>query len=341
MGVMEQSCPHYRPAHQRVWRFTWAALSLLFILWFFIVLGVNHCTKQTNPKVDCAVPGLGVFSFQPLRENPLLGPARRTLVRFGALDPRKNSVLKEQWRIVTCIPLHAGLFHILVNLLTLIFVGAHLEREYGTLTVVAIWLASAIGGGLWSAILLVPENISVGASFPTMGLVGCTLVDMLLYGDLYVNKLVAAYSLFVVSGLHIVIGLMPNVDNWGHVGGFISGFFVSLLVLTRVEPRCMTEVEGGVAVKKRIDLGFKRRIEIYRRPLRIGGTMVVALGYILAMLAIASGGDRQKNCNWCQNLNCVETRFWDCPPVRHWRLPKKVVCKVRFRSPPGLSLIHI
>ncbi|GBG75245.1 hypothetical protein CBR_g19880 [Chara braunii] len=278
MGVVEEPCQDVIPVHQRVWRFTWALLSFLFILWFFIVLGINHCTKQTNPNVDCAVPGLGVFSFQPLRENPLLGPSRKTFIRFGALDPRRNSLKNEQWRILTCIPLHAGLFHILVNLITLVFVGARLEREYGTLTILGVWFASALGGGLWSAILLVPENVSVGASFPTMGLVGLTVVDMLLYGDLYVNKVVAAYSLFLVSGLHIVVGLMPNVDNWGHIGGFISGFFIGLLVLTRVEPTCMSQVEGGVAVKKRIDLGFKRRVEIYRRPLRIGGTMVVGLG---------------------------------------------------------------
>lgn len=37
----------------------------------------------------------------------------------------------EPWRLVSCIWLHAGVFHILSNMLSLLFIGIRLEQEFG------------------------------------------------------------------------------------------------------------------------------------------------------------------------------------------------------------------
>lgn len=46
---------------------------------FIVVMFINDCPKTTNgANGDCVAKFLRRFSFQPLRENPLLGPSSST-----------------------------------------------------------------------------------------------------------------------------------------------------------------------------------------------------------------------------------------------------------------------
>lgn len=48
---------------------------------FIVVMFINDCPKTTRgAHGDCVAKFLGRFSFQPLRENPLLGPSSSTWV---------------------------------------------------------------------------------------------------------------------------------------------------------------------------------------------------------------------------------------------------------------------
>lgn len=53
------------------------------------------------------------------------------LEKMGALDV--NKVVKEHqgWRLITCIWLHAGVVHILANMISLLLIGIRLEQEFG------------------------------------------------------------------------------------------------------------------------------------------------------------------------------------------------------------------
>lgn len=42
---------------------------------FIAVMYVNNCPAHSNPYGSCVVGFLRRFSFQPLRENPLVGPS--------------------------------------------------------------------------------------------------------------------------------------------------------------------------------------------------------------------------------------------------------------------------
>lgn len=37
----------------------------------------------------------------------------------------------QAWRLVTCIWLHAGVVHLVVNMLSLVFIGIRLEQQFG------------------------------------------------------------------------------------------------------------------------------------------------------------------------------------------------------------------
>lgn len=45
------------------------------VIMFVITMYVNNCPKNS---VDCVADFLGRFSFQPFKENPLLGPSSET-----------------------------------------------------------------------------------------------------------------------------------------------------------------------------------------------------------------------------------------------------------------------
>lgn len=50
---------------------------------------------------------------------------------MGALEVTMVVDKHQVWRLFTCIWLHAGVFHVLANMLSLIFIGIRLEQEFG------------------------------------------------------------------------------------------------------------------------------------------------------------------------------------------------------------------
>lgn len=54
------------------------------------------------------------------------------LDKMGALEVQKMIHGHHQaWRLLSCMWLHAGVFHILANMLSLVFIGIRLEQEFG------------------------------------------------------------------------------------------------------------------------------------------------------------------------------------------------------------------
>lgn len=53
------------------------------------------------------------------------------LDEIGALRLTRLTKNHETWRLFTGLWLHAGVFHLLINLSCVIFIGIHLEQEFG------------------------------------------------------------------------------------------------------------------------------------------------------------------------------------------------------------------
>lgn len=53
------------------------------------------------------------------------------LQRLGALNSTKVVHQHQGWRLISCIWLHAGVIHLLANMLSLIFIGVRLEQHFG------------------------------------------------------------------------------------------------------------------------------------------------------------------------------------------------------------------
>ncbi|KAG8092323.1 hypothetical protein GUJ93_ZPchr0012g21004 [Zizania palustris] len=155
---------------------------------------VNNCPAHTSSLRGgrggggkCVAGFLRRFSFQPLSENPLLGPSSATLQKLGALAWDKVVNEHQGWRLVTCIWLHAGVVHLVANMLSLVLIGLRLEQQFGYMRIGIIYLVSGVGGSVLSS-LFIRNSISVGASGALFGLLGAMLSELFTNWTIYTNK---------------------------------------------------------------------------------------------------------------------------------------------------------
>ncbi|KAG0458902.1 hypothetical protein HPP92_022030 [Vanilla planifolia] len=204
---------------------------------FVVVMFVNNCPDNFNLYGSCVLKFLNRFSFQPLKQNPLLGPSSSTLEKLGALVWDKVVHQHEGWRLFTGIWLHAGVIHLLPNMLILVFIGIRLEQQFGfVLTFCSADRLDIPSFWLWrqhSVISFIRNSISVGASGALFGLLGAMLSELIINWTMYSKKAAALLILVFIIVINLAIGILPNVDNFAHIGGFITGFLLGFILLRR------------------------------------------------------------------------------------------------------------
>ncbi|KAK8577511.1 hypothetical protein V6N13_027783 [Hibiscus sabdariffa] len=207
---------------------------------FVVVMYVNNCPEHRHTRLsgECVATFLGRFSFEPLSENNLFGPSSSTLDKSGALEWTKVVINHQAWRLITCMWLHAGVIHLLVNMLGLLVIGIYLEQQFGFVPVGIIYLMSGFGASVLSS-LFIRNGISVGASGAVFGLLGAMLSELITNWTIYRKKLVTSFILLAFIGINLAMGLSPakHVDNFAHIGGLVTGFLLGFVLLSRPQFR--------------------------------------------------------------------------------------------------------
>lgn len=273
---------------------------------FVVAMYINDCPKH-NLGIDgkCVARFLGRFSFQPLHENPLFGPSSSTLEKLGALEWTKVVHKHQAWRLITCIWLHAGIIHLLVNMLCLVFIGIRLEQQFGFVRIGIIYLLSGFGGSILSALFL-QKSISVGASGALFGLLGAMLSELITNWTIYTNKVAALVTLIVIVVINLGIGILPHVDNFAHIGGFVSGFFLGFILLLRPQYGWVTRRNLPVEVR------VKSKYKPYQYVLWSVSLILLVAGFAVGLVMLFRGVNANDHCHWCRYLSCVPTSKWKC-----------------------------
>lgn len=129
-----------------------------------------------------------------------------------------------QWyRIITSAFVHAGVIHLLFNMIVLWWLGGALERYAGTLRFGAIYLSSIVWGAA-GALLLAPDALTVGASGGIYGLMAALLVLERQQG---IALLGSSVGIFLLLNLAITF-VIPGISIGGHLGGLVGGFLAAL-----------------------------------------------------------------------------------------------------------------
>lgn len=148
----------------------------------------------------------------------------------GLLDNWRPNYAAQPWLMfLTYSFLHVGLGHLLGNLLGLLILAAILLRRMGQGVFLALYVTSAVGGGLGFALLSDSAQPMVGASGALFGLVGAWK-----YGDWAESR---------QSGVRVFLELLGfaalNLLFWlaeggflaweSHLGGFVAGWIFAVV----------------------------------------------------------------------------------------------------------------
>ncbi|XP_044477285.1 RHOMBOID-like protein 1 isoform X2 [Mangifera indica] len=230
------------------------------------------------------------------------------LDKMGALVIEKVTKQHQTWRLFTCVWLHGGVFHLLTNMLSLLFIGIRLEQEFGFVRIGLLYVISGFGGGIISALFL-RQSISVGASGALFGLLGAMLSELIANWTIYANKFAAMLTLIFIITVNLAMGILPHVDNFAHIGGFLSGFLLGFVLLIRPQFGWVRQrsVPPGYIVTS-----VKSKHRTYQYVLWILSVIILIVGFTLGLVQLYHGVNMNDYCSWCHYMSCVPTSLWNC-----------------------------
>lgn len=124
----------------------------------------------------------------------------------------------EWWRLFSGAFLHAGLFHLGMNMLLLWFLSQELEPALGRLRFAVLYVVSLLGGSL-AVMVIDPLAPTVGASGAVFGLMGALIVLQLRAKQ---NPWQSGIGGLVAINL-VLTFVIPGISIGGHVGGLLAG----------------------------------------------------------------------------------------------------------------------
>ncbi|HXK61186.1 MAG TPA: rhomboid family intramembrane serine protease [Acidobacteriota bacterium] len=206
-------------------------------LWGYAPL-LRHLTDLPFSQIviyTCALLYLAMLLFSPgsIRMGGLFSmfsPGSASLFVFGASGSVPVFVYERWWTPLSATWLHAGLLHILFNMMWVRDLAPVIAHLYGTSRTVIIFTVSGVSGFVVSSLMgfffpflprfLSGAQLTVGASASIFGLLGA----LMYYQRRAPSRLIGAQAAgFAV--VMLVFGLiMPGIDNWAHLGGLGGGF---------------------------------------------------------------------------------------------------------------------
>lgn len=270
---------------------------------------------STDPNNRCSLSELCGFNGVP---NPKPG---------GSLDDKPAP---NQWyRFIIPMFLHGGVIHIGFNMLVQMSMGADMERMVGWWRYLIVYLASGIWGFVLGGNYAAQGIPSTGASGALFGILALYVLDLLYTWNERQSPWVEFIIMIVGVGISFFLGLLPGLDNFSHIGGFVMGLALGLCIMR--SPNALREriglartpyvaMSGGLGPGSAQDedkmkkftkepLGFFKG----RKPLwwawwlvRAGALVAVLIGFIVLITNFYKYP--KSNCSWCYRLSCLVSR---------------------------------
>ena len=277
------------------------------------------CEKGFHP--DLSVPTVQQFSNDSSMSwpcpNSTTTDTKCSLNQLCGFSENKKSVQPRQWfRFITPMFMHAGIVHIGFNLLLQLTLGKEMEQEIGPFRFALVYLSSGIFGFVLGGNFAPNGIASTGASGSLFGIIALMLLDLLYYWDERKSPWVdLAWILFEIA-VSFVLGLLPGLDNFSHIGGFLMGLVLGVCILH--SPNTLRKRIGldetpyapvgasGIKGFAKQPVGFFKG----RKPLwwvwwliRAAALIGVLAGFILLLKNFYK--DHPDSCSWCKHLSCL------------------------------------
>jgi membrane associated rhomboid family serine protease len=161
-------------------------------------------------------------------------------IDYLALKPKLILEKYYLWTFVTSMFMHSGIFHLFVNMISLLFIGNLLEKILGKRRYFWIYLLSGLFAGIFFVLssLIFSGDYSlfaVGASGALFGLIGVlifltpNLPVYIFFIPIPIKIKYAAPGLLVLLWLISLFGNVP-IGNTAHLGGLLIGVIYGLIL---------------------------------------------------------------------------------------------------------------
>ncbi|KAI7891187.1 uncharacterized protein EV154DRAFT_420767 [Mucor mucedo] len=206
---------------------------------------------------------------------------------FGGFGTTPN----QSFRFFISIFLHAGVVHILINLLTHLQLGGEIERKLGLIRYMILYFVSGIWGSILSGVLSGITTSSMGCSGSLFGLVGFQVTDLLIHWK-EIRRPGRELVVLLFSALFaLVLGLFPGIDNFAHIGGLVMGLLFGVILTS----------SPSNASRKAIIVGWVARIVCL---------VLFLVLYIVFLRIFYTSSDLSAVCPGCKYLSCLPIKDW-------------------------------
>lgn len=135
----------------------------------------------------------------------------------------------EIWRFITPIFTHVYLYHLVANLLSLIYLGGLIERYLTKTEFLCVYLGTGIIAEIATAIAyswFAPDTVGLGASGAIYGLMGFFITSAVDDKKDRLRILIAV----IISAIGINL-FVPNIGNIAHFAGLFSGLVLGYIFM--------------------------------------------------------------------------------------------------------------
>lgn len=165
--------------------------------------------------ITLLINGLALLGYDIISVSILFGAYYKTFVLAN----------NEVWRLFTAGFIHIDIFHLMMNGIALMNLGAFIERLYGPKRLLLI-LINGIFFGSFFVFVGQGNALLVGISGGLYALLGVMLVY--LYETGLIRQPMIQSQVLRMVFMNILINFLPNISVLGHLGGFISGVMLGL-----------------------------------------------------------------------------------------------------------------
>ncbi len=228
VGVNDDKCYNCGRRKPGMWGLTPLLRSLGQDLGFTdLVIGICALLYVISLLMDPAGIGMrGLFGF--------LSPSIKSLFLLGASGAFPVFELGRWWTVLSATWLHGSLLHILFNMLWVRQLGPAAGEAYGAARMVIIFVTAGVTGFFLSSVVghylvflpgfLQGARFTIGASASIFGLLGA----LVHYGRRRGSSALGSQALGYAVILGVFGFVMPGIDNWAHLGGFLGGYGTSV-----------------------------------------------------------------------------------------------------------------
>lgn len=170
---------------------------------------------------------------------------RLEIISIGDIALQPSNILggKYLWTFLTSMFMHAGFFHLFVNMFSMVFAGSLIEKIIGKKRYFWFYIFSGLFASIFFVIfsLFIPGDFNayaVGASGALFGLIGLmmfltpNLPVYIMFIPIPIKIKYAAPGMLIVLWLISVAGNVP-IGNTAHLGGLIAGVIYGIYLKKR------------------------------------------------------------------------------------------------------------